>query len=264
MDDDLHTTLTATIGAGVELRQIDSRETQVIVPFEFADGDGLVIRLRSLGDERWEWTDVGHTFMHLSYILDLDTLESGPRAETLTSVKRRFDIEDRDGELVRPSSSATLGEDLFRFSQALIEVADLRTHTRERVISTFRADLDSVLVERFGDRLEKEWHVADRDPENHYTVDYLINHLKRPIAVFAVPADQAALSANVTLLKLREWGVDVFASVVHENQTRLSDGVLARLTDAVDKQWSILVGNETDIGDYIAAEIARQEDAGGG
>lgn len=259
MIQDLHATLTATIGAGVELRAIDTRETQVIVPFEFADGDGLVIRLRRLDNERWEWTDMGHTYMHLSYIMDLDTLTTGPRAETLESVKKRFDIEDRDGELVRASDPATLGEDLFRFSQALIEVADLRTQTRERIKSTFRDDLERVLTERFTERLSKGWHEATHDPDGHYQVDFMINHLQRPIAVFGVPADHAALSATVTLLKLREWNIDVFASIVHEDQTKLSGNVLARLTDAVDKQWSILAGNEDEITGYLSAEIVRQE-----
>lgn len=92
-------------------------------PFLFADGDHLVIRLRELNGQRYEWTDLAHTYMHLSYWMDIDTLSSGKRAQLLEGVLHRHAVEDRNGELVLATSADDLGSKLLHFAQALVRVA---------------------------------------------------------------------------------------------------------------------------------------------
>lgn len=80
-DPDLAGRLARTVGSSVEIEPINEHESRVSTAFQFADGDHLVTRLRRVDGDRYEWTDLGHTFMHLSYGLDVDSLEEGKRGE---------------------------------------------------------------------------------------------------------------------------------------------------------------------------------------
>src|SRR5271165_2659939 len=101
-------TFSQAVGAEVRVEPLGAREARVLVPFEFPDGDRLVIRLRQRGEAAYEWTDMGHTFMHLSYDIDMDALDSGNRKSLLESIEQRAGIEERSGELVFPTSADVL------------------------------------------------------------------------------------------------------------------------------------------------------------
>jgi Domain of unknown function DUF1828 len=116
----------AAVGAEVRVEPLGARDARVFVPFEFPDGDRLVIRLREIGDAGYELTDVGHTLMHLSYEVDMDALESGNRKILLEAIEQRTGIEERSGELVLPTRADVVAGDLFQFVQALLQISDLR------------------------------------------------------------------------------------------------------------------------------------------
>ncbi len=255
---DLAETFSQAVGAEVRVEPLGAREARVFVPFEFPDGDRLVVRLRQQNDTDYEWTDTGHTFMHLSYDLDVDALETGNRKTLLESIEQRAGVEERSGELVLPTHADVVAGDLFQFVQALLQISDLRFLSRERVRSTFVDDLRTLLSEHFGDHAHFDYHDQAHDPEGRYPVDCLLNGLPRPIAIFGVGSDSQARDATITLLQFRTWKRDLFAAGVHEEMEGLSGKVLARLSDVVDKQFSSLTGNEQMIVDYLQREIDRQ------
>jgi hypothetical protein len=51
---------------------------QVLTPFQFEDGDHLVIVLKQ-ENSHWLLSDEGHTYMHLTYSLDEKDLRRGTR-----------------------------------------------------------------------------------------------------------------------------------------------------------------------------------------
>lgn len=254
---DLSRALSEGVGREVNAQQISETETRVLTPFEFPDGDRLVIRLRRLEDHSYEWTDAGHTFMHLSYSMDIDGLASGNRAELLDGTLRRLGVDEREGELVMRASAEWLGPSLLHFAQGLIQVADLRFLSRERVRSTFVDDFRGLLKTRFGERAHFGYVDAQHDPNGDYTIDCLLNESPSPVAVFAVPNDDACLLATITLLKFRTWGIPLFSTAIHEAQEQRSRKAIARLSDAVDKQFSTLHGNEDDIARYLSDFLER-------
>ena len=82
---------------------------RVFSPFMFDDGDHLAIVLRQEANQ-WILGDEGHTYMHLSYDLDEQSLQTGTRASLIANALSAFEVEDREGELVLRvlmSSSAT-------------------------------------------------------------------------------------------------------------------------------------------------------------
>src|SRR5215213_8707714 len=139
----------SALAVEVEVRPVRDGEAQVYVPFEFPDGDGLVVHVRELPDGRLEVTDKAHTLLHLSYHTDIKRLQEGQRASVLEKVRLRHNLEDRDGEFVVPSTVETVGVDVFRFSQALLEISDVRNLDREIVRSTFREDFVDLMTEQF-------------------------------------------------------------------------------------------------------------------
>jgi hypothetical protein len=254
---DIFRRLSTALGNQVEVHSVSDRESRVQTPFQFPDGDHLVTRLRRLDGDRYEWTDLGHTFMHLSYALDVDTLESGKRAQILEEALDRADVDEREGELVLQADAEDLGESLLRFAQALIHVADLEYLTQERVVSTFVEDFRRVLAASFPGRAHFDYIDEDNDPRGLYPVSCLLNEIPRPVAVFALPSDDAVNVATITLQQFRNWGRGLFSTGVFEEQEQRNRKAVARFSDVVDKQFSFLHGNEQEIVAYLRGQLGE-------
>lgn len=251
--DTIAATLSEAIGAEVSVREASGGLWRVDTPFQFADGDHLVIRLRAGERETVEWTDLGHTLMHLSYWMGSDVRE-GKRGELFEDTLLRFDVDDRDGELVLASAGDNLGPSLLSFAQALIHVADLDYLSRERVLSTFLEDFKAVLSDEFGDRAQFDYTDPERDREGLYPVSCWVNGANSaPLAVLAIPNDDAAKDATITLQQLRSWDRHFFSVGIFHDQPEINRKVLARFSNAVDKQYSSLYGIEDTIVDYLRA-----------
>lgn len=243
--------LARSVGTSVEVEPLTNRESRVATPFQFSDGDHIVTRLRQVDGDRYEWTDLGHTFMHLSYTLEVDSLEEGKRGEILDEALRRLDVEDRDGELVLATSAGDLGASLLRFAQALIHVADLDFLTQERVRSTFLDDFRRLLSSAFGPRAHFDYVDESHDPRGLYPITCLLDETSRPVAVFALPSDDALRDATITLQQLRTWGLRLFSTGIHDDQESRNRKSVARFSDVVDKQFSFLHGHEEEVVGYL-------------
>ncbi len=124
--------LSDAVGSAVSLRPSGINEDQVLAPFRFPDGDHFVIYLRRLQSGELELADGGHTYMHMSYEMDVDALSAGRRAAFLEGALGRFGIEDRDGELATRTNADRLGASFLEYVQTLIQVSDLR-YARDRL-----------------------------------------------------------------------------------------------------------------------------------
>jgi hypothetical protein len=253
----LSTDLSVALGAAIEVEGKAAGEVQVHTPFRFADGDELVIRLREVPGGDLEWSDTGHTFMHLSYWMDMDALESGSRPKLLEDHLTQFGASERDGEVLLPVAGDGLGHSLLQFSQLLLHIADLDFLSRERVRSTFMDDFRQLMQEQFGKYAQLDYIDSEHDPNGNYPIDCLLNHRPRPVAVFALPNDDHCRDATITLHQFREWDRELFSAGVFEDQERIHRKVLARFTDACDKQFSALSGNEQTVIEYLRRELQR-------
>ena len=94
---------------------------QVFTPFCFNDGDHLTILLKQDGT-CWYLSDEAHTYMRLSFDIDCEELLSGPRQQIIVDALAKFQVEDRDGELVLDLSGGQYGDALYSFIQALLAI----------------------------------------------------------------------------------------------------------------------------------------------
>jgi hypothetical protein len=253
--DRLTPSISAALAQDVSLRNLGEREAQVKVPFYLPDGDGLAIYVRQVGDT-FEITDKAYTLQNLSYHVDIDRLEDGPRAALFEKIRARHAVEDREGELVTTAASTSdVGRAVFNFVHALLQVADLRFLEREIVRSTFRHDFEHLVSEHFPAAV-KDYTDPEHDRDGKYPVDFLLNGVARPIAVFGVQTEAAALKAVVTAEKFLSWERPMrFVAVEEDQEKALSRRTVAWLSDTFDKQFSSLASNRREIAEYLDEEL---------
>ncbi len=223
----------------------------VVTPFRFEDGDHFGIILKR-ENGRWILSDEASTLMHLSYQLDEQDIDSGNRGEIIEGSLAGFSVENRNGELIIPVSEDRFGDALFNFVQALTKVTDVSFLSRERVRSTFLEDFRAFLRSRVPEeRLTFDWTDQRHDPAGKYPVDARINHMPRPLFVYALPNDEQVNVATISLLMFEKWKVPFQSMAIFEDQESIASKTLARLTDVCEKTYSNLEGNKERIADYL-------------
>ena len=246
----IHTQLQTQVAEALDVVAEGLDRYRVLTPFMFGDGDHLVILLRRNG-ACWELTDEGHTYMHLSYQIDVDDLAAGTRRTVIERALAFTSVEDREGELVLRVPEDRVGDALFSFCQALLQIADVTYLSRERAHSTFLEDFRSLMHEAAGEQCEFGWHDPRRDPEEHYVVDCRVNGRPRPLFVYALTTDNKVQQATIALQQFEIWRESFLSVAVFERQEEIGRKVLARFSNVCDKQFSCLQGNTERIEDYI-------------
>ena len=233
---------------------------RVFTPFRFDDGDHIAILLKK-EQGRWLLSDGGHTYMHLTYDIDDQLLQSGTRKQIISKALSMFDVEDRGGELIREVSDGDYGEALYDFAQALLRIADVSYLSRERVRSTFMEDFRTLLHENVPkSRMCLDWSDPERDPQGNYKVDCRINGMQEPLFVFALSSDNKTRDATIALHQFKEWGLPFRSLGIFKNRGNTSRKVRERFSDVCDKVFYSLILNYASIQEYLVTNIGNIEE----
>jgi hypothetical protein len=195
--------------------------------------------------------------MHLTYDLDERDLYRGNRQKIITNALSYFYVEDRDGELTTAVRDHEFGDALYSFIQALVKISDISFLSRERVRSTFMEDFEEffrAIVSE--DRREFNWSHPEHDPQGIYGVDCRINHMAKPLFVFALSGDDRTRDATIALHQFEKWNIPHRSIGVFEDQETVNRKVLARFSDVCEKQFSALGANRDRIQRYVEESMA--------
>lgn len=246
----------------IDLEPEGAERFVVQTPFRFEDGDHFNIILKRIADG-WVFTDEANTLMHLSYWLDDEAIKTGNRQEIVNNSLACFSVEKRDGELVIPVSEEKFGDALFNFVQALAKVTDISFLSREIVRSTFVEDFKNFIRSNVPpERFEFDWSDQTRDTKGHYPVDCRINHMKRPLFIYAMPGPEKVSVATISLLTFEKWGIPFQSCGIYEEQESIQPKAVARFSDVVDKAFSNLEGNKDRIASYLQRALKETSDVG--
>jgi hypothetical protein len=222
----------------------------VSTPFTFEDGDHLCILLKK-SEDRWYFTDEGHTFMHLSYD-DLD-VDKGTRRKIIDTVLGTYQIQNAEGELRCLVENGDFGDALFTFVQGIIKITDVAYLRRERLRSLFMEEFRSFLEESIpAERYTFNYRDPQHDPEGKYTVDCRINSRRRPLFLFGIPNDDKCRDVTITCLQFEKFEVPFISAAVFENQEEINRRVLARFSDVCERQFPSLQSAKERFDKYLA------------
>ena len=243
------------VSAKVRLLPDGKERFRVLTPFQFDDGDQLVIVLKKTSG-RWVLSDEAHTYMHLSYDIDEKLLHSGVRRKIISNALSMFEVEDRNGELILDVSEGHYGDALYDFVQALLKITDVTYLSRERVQSTFMEDFRALLHEKVpSTRMTFNWYDPDRDFKGNYIVDCRINGMPQPLFVYALANDSRARDATIALHQFKEWKLSFNSIGIVKDEKATTHKVFARFRDVCDKCFININENYKHIGQYLETNI---------
>ena len=226
---------------------------QIFTPFHFDDGDHFVIVLHKEHSGNWIITDEGHTYMHMSYHMDLSSLKQGPRNTIIEGALEKYGIEEKEGQiLVRIDEPENAGNIFYNFIQCLISITDVSYLNRERVTSTFMEDFKQFIRETIdAERVKFDYCDKSHDPDGKYQVDCRINGMSRPVHIYAVGNDNKCRDTTISILQFQSWSLPFFALGIFADQEQINRKVLSRFTDVCDRQFSSLAANRDKIEGYL-------------
>ena len=243
------------VSAKVRLSPDGKERFRVLTPFQFEDGDRLVIVLKKEGG-RWILSDEAHTYMHLTYEIDKKLLHRGTRQKIISNALSMFEVEDRDGELILDVSDARYGDALYDFVQALLKIIDVSYLSREHVLSTFMEDFRALLLDRVDEtRMTFEWFHLAHDPQGKYTVDCRINGMPQPLFVYALPNNSRTRDATIALHRFKEWKLPFNSMGIVEREKGMNRKVLARFRDVSNECFTDISESRKEIEQYLEANI---------
>ncbi|BAS57951.1 cytoplasmic protein [Leptolyngbya boryana NIES-2135] len=239
----------------VKLFEDGENRFKVFTPFLFDDGDHLSIVLKKERD-RWLLSDEGSTYMHLTLTIDESDLFEGTREKIITRTLSSMNVLDREGELIAEVNEEEYGEALYSFIQALLKIADISYLSRERVQSTFLEDFEEMILEVVPEhRVEFKWYDRQQDEKRLYQVDCHVNHMQRPLFIYALSNDDRVTNATIAIYKFREWGLDFRPVGIFDNQEIISRKVLSRFTEVCDRQYVDIANNKQRIQENLKEMI---------
>ena len=245
------------VAKSVELYPREDDNYQIFTPFHFDDGDHFVAILKTNESGSWIITDEGHTYMHMSYDMDLSSLKKGNRNEIIESSLDKYGVKEIEGQLVSTIDEiSNAGNILYNFIQCLISITNISYLSRKRVKSTFEEDFKSFIYESVSkNRVQFDYKEKSKDPDGKYKVDCRVNGMSPPLHIYGISNDAKCHRTTIAILQHQKWNLAFSSLAIFENQKNIHHEALSRLKDVCDRRFFGLATNKEKIKDCLGRRI---------
>lgn len=218
--------------ADIQVSAFNGGLLQVSTPFYFADGDPYQLYIKELAGGGIRLTDMGHTFMQLSYENDVDKFLEGTRGKLFEQILAEFDLQHADGEFYVDTEPAGLSSAIFRLGQGITRISDLTFLNRARAESTFYEDLNEQLGKLIdASKIQRDYLLPGMENARDYPIDWRIEGKNAPLFLFGIPNRDKARLTTIILEHLLRANADFESLLIFADQGSIPKGDLARLSN---------------------------------
>lgn len=240
-----------------DIRLVEKTRELILIetPFFFPDGDPYQIYLKEMPGGILRLTDMGHTFMHLSYENEAGKFREGTRGKIFEQIKAEHNLQEDAGEFFIEVQAHEVTNNIFRMGQALTKLNDLTFLNRARTESTFYDDLNEQLGRLVSEeKIQKDYHYEGIEHSQDYPIDYRIEGKHAPLFLFGIPNRDKARLATITLERLLRSGADFDSLLIFSDQQSIPKSDLARLSNAGGEMIASLDA-ETDFARKLSRRV---------
>jgi hypothetical protein len=206
---------------------------RVETPFYFPDGDPYQMYLQEMSGGIIRLTDMGHTWMRLSYEQDIDKFREGTRGKLLGQIIAEVGLTEDQGVFYLECPAPQIGVAMFRFAQGLTKICDLTFLNRARAESTFYEDLKEQLYKILDpEKITRDYIPEGLDHAEDYPIDFRIEGKFAPLYLFGIPNKDKARLTTIILERLLRNGSDFDSLLIFSDQSLIPKPDLARLSNA--------------------------------
>lgn len=230
---------------------------QVLAPLFHEDGDMLDIFIdlpTGPSSEPIRISDHGLTLMRLSYSYELDT---PTKLRVFTKILAENGVSEDRGRLYLETTPEGVYPALLQFAQTVAKISNLQAFKREVVQNLFYEMLDDFIRSTLL-RFRPEAHYIPIPDRDDLEVDWFFDVRPRPIYLYGVRDNAKARLTALYCLEYQRNHIPFRSAVVHEDfESGLSRKDQARITSAVDKQFTSLADFKTNGEPYFVRETEQ-------
>lgn len=253
---ELQESICRSLCSSVQLHQKSKDIYYVETPFMFNDGDLYTIYLRKINDLGVRISDFGNTLMRISYENDIDKFREGIRGKILEQIISEFELGEDNGSFYLDTSFQNIGENLFKFTQAITKIYDLIYLNKYRAEQTFYEDLKKTIVKIVPEeKITENYTNPDFQQGKDYEVDFKIEAKNDPIYLFGVPNKDKARLVTITLERFLREKISFDSLIVFRDVGDIPRKDLSRLLNACGDTISSLDAEE-DLMRKLSKKIA--------
>lgn len=163
------------IAGEVAFRPFGEDRLGVSLPFTFGDGDACEVVVSNGNGDAWTISDEGYV-VALAKMQGINLLSTG-YANKFRELASFYGAEEHNGEVQMRTTKQRLGDSLFLFIQACLELARLmdREPDRKKRKKEFARRFSRAVEKSLpADKLSRRWFDESRDPKGIYRADYRV------------------------------------------------------------------------------------------
>lgn len=202
--EELKSSVLRWMGQEVECRSSERDSLIATLPLLKPNGDSIEIGIRSIGNDRWQLSDLGDTYGTL-YLAGVDLLEEYVRGDEFRQVAIAHNIKDFEKELSVEASSEVLVESLFDFVHAIQSMLALQFTIRPQ---QERRDFSAIVAKFLAER-GTSFDVPERitGKTGRWKFNFVLNHIREETLVKALTVTskaQAFSTAERSMFEIRD------------------------------------------------------------